>query len=243
MPAFLGIAAGWPSVKPGAGTCCQSVTGVPIKVEISSFDLLISELSGVVFCPLEWPGYGHFWVSAITILEPHNCPCWHFQNWFFVVFSSLWLNLEISGKRCVLSLTFTLIVCFNSKHTALWLACFQNRTCASLKWLVFHEVCFLAGWMLLTFRKISGGEWLCICFCPVGKVAALGRSGWSITVWQAVWLPLALQAAVIYFDWDLLILQVPWDGMRAQPCLALTESRWHWAGWGGEGCRLGENGW
>lgn len=68
----------------------------------------------------------------------------------------------MSGKRCVLSLIFALIVvCFNSKHTALWLACFQNRTCANLKWLVFHGVCFLVGWMLFSFRKISGG-WMAL---------------------------------------------------------------------------------
>lgn len=141
----------------------------------------------------------------------------------------------MSGKRCVLSLTYALIICFNSKHIALWLACFQNRRCANLKWLVFHEVCLLAGWMLFPFRKISEGEWLYICFCADVKVAALGRSGKSVTVWQAIWLLLALQAAMIYFVWDLLILQVPSDGMRAQPCLELAEPCWHWAGWRGEG--------
>lgn len=83
----------------------------------------------------------------------------------------------MSSKICVLSPTYALIVCFNSKHTALCLACFQNMTCANLKWLVFHGVCFLVGWMLSTFRKISEGGWLCICFCAEVKVATLGRSG------------------------------------------------------------------
>lgn len=178
-------------------------------------------------------------LSLITFSE------FFFFYLFFVVFSFLWLVLKTSGKRCVLSLTYALMVCFNSKHLALWLACFQNRACANLKWLVFHGVCFLVGWMLFTFRRISEGEWLYICFCADVKVAALGSLGealWSGKQSDFLWLSkqqwFILSEICLFFRFH----QMGWERSHA----------WSWlspAGTGlGEGergdlCRLGENGW
>lgn len=93
-------------------------------------------------------------MSATTITIDNYFRVTFFHG-FFSFRSDLFKSLVKEKKKSVPYPIFALIVCFNSKHTALWLAHFQNRMHTSLKWLVSHGECFLVGWMLFNFRKNS----------------------------------------------------------------------------------------
>ena len=162
-----------------------------------------------------------------------NC----FRVTFFIVFFFFPCAVNCwtpSKKMCS-------IPCFglnslSSKHTASWLANFQNGMRTSLKGWCFMEHAFLRGGCCLVLgRFLTGDERFCIHFCYEVKAAALWKSGAKHYGLASSLTSFGSANSNDLFGLKLLVHQVTSDGMRAQPCPDLAESCWHRAGWQRDG--------